>query len=116
MYIKFVMEYVSQVSNVSLLQYVTMVFSLCNTVHNQPCLCCPPLLKVADIVLKEGACPLRQAFELTSPGVAYDSEKAQRKLLVMPLASIRMGDPSLQWGCFYFIDEIHSRCQLSKYS
>ena len=43
--------------------------------------------------IEEGACPLRQAFELTSPGVAYDTEKAQRKLLVMPLASIRMGDP-----------------------
>ena len=85
--------YVSQVSNVSLLQYVTMVFNLCNTVHNQPCLRCPPLLKVADIILKEGACPLRQAFELTSPGVTYDTEKARRKLLVMPLASIRMGDP-----------------------
>ena len=84
--------YVSQVSNVSLLQYyVTMVSSLCSTVHHQPRSHCPPLLKVADIILKEGACPLRQAFELTSPGMAYDTEKARRKLLVMPLASIRMG-------------------------
>ena len=48
------------------------------------CSCCPPLLEVANIVLQEGSCPLRKAFDITSPGVKYDTEKARRKLFVMP--------------------------------
>ena len=86
--------FVSQVSNVSLLHYVTVLSNLCASAHHQPCLQCPPLLKVADTILKEGACPLRQAFDLISPGVSYDTEKARRKLFVMPLATVRLGDPS----------------------
>ena len=79
---------VLQISDFSLTGCVAMQSKLCATTHCQPCLNCPPLLKVANIVLKEGVCPLRQAFELTFPGVTYDTEKARRKLLQMPLATV----------------------------
>ena len=86
--------FVSQLSDLPLVDYASFLSKLCNTGHCQPCVHCSALLKVADIILKEGVCPLRQAFELTSPGLTYDTIKARRKLLVMPLAAVRIGDPS----------------------
>ena len=86
--------FVSQVSGLSLVDYVTRQSVLCNTMHTQPCTYCPPLLKVANIIVREGTCLLSRGFSITSPGIKYDTEKARRKSLVMPLVTIRMGDPN----------------------
>ena len=86
--------FISQLSNVSLPDYAVVHSKSCKAVHHQPCLHCQLLLKVADIALKEGACPLHQAFVLTSPCIAYDKEKAKRRLLEMHLGAIRIGKPS----------------------
>ena len=50
------------------------------------------MLQVAKTVLNSGYCTLPDAFKVVSPNVAYNAERARRKLLHMPLV-VRVGQP-----------------------
>ena len=52
------------------------------------------MLQVANVMLKEGFIKLREAYQLVSPNPKYDTGKAKRMLLQLPLASIRVGQPN----------------------
>ena len=65
-------------SDLSLIEYTAKESVSCRSSHSSNC---PTLLQVAQIVLKDGSCELRKAFEITSPGVKYDTEKARRNFL-----------------------------------
>lgn len=51
------------------------------------------MLQVAKTVLDSGFCTLPYAFKVVSPNVAYNAERARRKLLHMPLVAVRVGQP-----------------------
>ena len=52
------------------------------------------MLQVAITVLEKGFCSLSSAFAIASPHIAYTAERARRKLLHLPLVSVRIGTPS----------------------
>ena len=52
------------------------------------------MIEVATIVSQSGYVKLRDAFQIVSPCVSYTAERARRKLLQMPLASVTVGKPS----------------------
>ena len=81
-------------SSVSLGDYALERSEFCSRTHHQPCRKCSELLKVANTILKEGFITLREAYQLVSPNTKYDTEKAKRMLLQLPLASIRVGQPN----------------------
>ena len=80
-------------STLSLADYALARFRICNRTHNQPCSHRAQLLKVAEIVLNGGFITLSKAFPLVSPNAKYDTVQGKRKLLQLPLASIRIGEP-----------------------
>ena len=51
------------------------------------------MIKVATIILDQNFCHLHEAFEVVSPKVKYSADRAITKLLQMPLAAVRIGEP-----------------------
>ena len=95
-------------STLSLDNYALAKTVLCNRTHEQPCNQCAQLLKVADVVLKEGFITLGEAFCLVSPNAKYDTAQAKRKMLQLPLASIRIGLPSSGRAYTLLVEHQHS--------
>ena len=65
-----------------------------NFSYKSPCIQCEAMLHVATLVLSKGYLSLPCAFSIISPGVKYTAEKAQWKLLQMPLIAIRVVSPA----------------------
>ena len=85
--------YMSQFSKLNLREYMLARKQYCAQKHLQPCLDCSNFLSVAEVIVKEGSCILKDAYELVSPFVKYTTERARRMLFQMPLVSIRIGRP-----------------------
>ena len=83
--------YLSTVSELTLEQYIHARREHCLHNHNQLCINCTGMLQVAMKVLNHGYCTLPDAFKVVSPNIAYNAERARRKLLHMPLVSVRVG-------------------------
>ena len=96
-----------QCSSLSLSNYALARSAACVRLHHQPCLLCPPLLKVAETILRDGYCTLHQAFELASPNTSYDTHCAKRKLLQLPLVAIRIGKPASGTAFTLFLEYCH---------
>ena len=79
---------------------------MCARLH-QRCKLCPPLLKVAQTVLKDGFCTLRQAFDMTSANIPYDTNHAKQKHLQLPLAAIRIGKPGSGTAFTLLLEHYH---------
>lgn len=56
--------------------------------NHKDCLSCNPMIKAGNLVLKSKVVPLSFVWNSSFDGVPYDCEKAQRRLLQMPLATI----------------------------
>ena len=85
--------YLSTVSELTLEQYLRARRQHCFNNHKQVCINCTGMLQVANTVLNQGYCSLPCAFKIVSPDVAYNAERARRKLLHMPLVAVRVGQP-----------------------
>ena len=72
----------------------------CLNKHVQPCSNCSRMLQVCATVHKEGYCTLSQAYSVVSPDVPYTAQHAQRKLLQMPLACLRIDFKSGASRCY----------------
>ena len=83
--------YMSQFFN--LREYMLARKKYCAQKHLQPCLDCSNVLSVAEVIVKEGSCILKDTYELVSPCVKYTTERARRMLIQMPIVSIRIGRP-----------------------
>ena len=87
--------YVSLISGLSLNDYIAARTEYCLHTHTpQPCTDCTKMLNVAKSILQGGYCTLKDAFQMISSEVKYTAERARRKLLQMPLVSIRVGKPN----------------------
>ena len=88
--------YLSTVLELTLEQYVRTRREHCLHNHTQLCTNCAGMLQVAMTVLDSGFCTLPDAFKVVSPNVAYNAERARKKLLhmaLMALVSVRVGQP-----------------------
>ena len=98
---------VCQCSSMSLSDYFIARSTVCARLHQQ-CKLCPPLLKVAETVLKDGFCTLRQACDMTSANTPYDTNRAKQKLLQLPLVAIRIGKPGSGTAFTLLLEHYHS--------
>lgn len=71
----------------TLSEYVLAKEAKCRLNHKD-CLSCNPMIKAGNLVLKSKVVPLSFVWNSSFDGVPYDCEKAQRRLLQMPLATI----------------------------
>ncbi len=85
---------ISKVCDLSLKEFVDIKRYICAQEHSQPCPHCPPLFCAARLILQGHICSLPDVFRLSFPGVTYTAENAKRKLLQMPLVTLRLGQPS----------------------
>lgn len=96
--------YISKFEGLTLREYVNARTSICanlHKLHSNKCLHnCEGLLKVANIVIKEGFVKLKHAAELCSPNVKCTSAHARRKLLQIGIGSIPEGT-----FCLYLVEK-----------
>lgn len=85
---------VSKLDDLSLKEYTDVKKYICEQEHGQPCPDCPPFLHAAEMILQGHICSLSHVFKSSFPGVTYTAENAKRRLLQMPLATLRLGQPS----------------------
>ena len=81
-------------SQLSLHEYIRACRTYCSARHQSHCIVCPRMLTVAELVKTEGYIQLSRAFNIVSPNIKYTAEKARRRLLKIPLASLCIGDPT----------------------
>ena len=99
--------HISLVEGLSLSEYVVARQYYCSRNHKTPCTTCERMLNVAQVVLSEGYCSLSKAFGVVSQEVTYSAEKARRKLLQMPLVSIRIGNPAKGKSSSIILEHFH---------
>ena len=61
---------------------------------SQHCSECASLVAAAEILQRERVCPLSHVFRAVFPELTYTSDRAKQKLLKIPLACIRVGNPA----------------------
>ena len=64
------------------------------------------MLKVAEAVANQGYIKLSDAFKFAFPSQTYKTDIARQRLLQIPLACIRLGDPKLGNSCWYLVAHV----------
>ena len=95
--------YVTLFRQLLLREYIYIRSLKCKTKHKQPCLLCSGLLRVAEVVDKEGFIQLSEAFKLAFPSQAYRTNSARERFLQMPLACIRFGELKAGNSSWYLV-------------
>ena len=85
---------ISKLHDLSLKEDIDIKTYICEQEHFQPCPDCPLLLCAAKFILQDHICSLPDVFKASFPGVTYTAEHAKCRLLQMPLATLRLGQPS----------------------
>ena len=70
-------------------EYIKAKRIKCNELHSATSCSCQSLIAAAEIVLKNRFTPLPVLWNTAFPSVVYDCEKAQRRLLQLPLVAFR---------------------------
>ena len=81
--------YNTSFEGLNLSEYVTARSEYCKYTHNN-CTECAAMLRVANIVLRDGYVTLKSAFTNNFASVEYNVTYARRRFLQMPLACIRV--------------------------
>lgn len=103
---------VSTVENLSLSEYIIAKEELCKRDHTN-CKKCIGDLNAAKIVLKEKVLPLPILWRRSFTGSVYDCEKAQRRLLQLPLLAVGLeGSVYIAAKSERNIDEIREEIRL----
>ena len=102
---------ISALQGFTLESYVATKEKICIAEHTQPYKLCTGLLIVAKRIADDGYIRLNEAFSKSSPGVKYKSTHAKRKLLQMPLATIRIKDKN---NHAVFLVPIESNLELAR--
>ena len=85
----------SQFGVLNLAEYVLVKENYCHLYHNDCKQHCKEMVKAGKTVLEERSVSLPSLWRRSFPTINYDSEKAQRKLLQMPIACLKFTR-----GCF----------------
>lgn len=86
--------WISQITNLTLKEYIRARTSYCSLYHKSICKNCKSMVKAAQIVLQNGVCSLSMVFKAAFPQSSYVVKQARCRLLQMPSAAIRVGEPS----------------------
>lgn len=85
----------SQFKDLTLAEYVIAIETYCHLCHQDCRRDCNKMITAAKIVLTEKHVALPSIWMRAFPNIKYDCEKAQRRLLQMPVASLSFAE-----GCF----------------
>ena len=85
----------SQFEDLTLAEYVIAKETYCHLCHQDCRRGCNKMITAAKIVLTEKHVALPSLWMRAFPNINYDCEKAQRRLLQMPVASLSFAE-----GCF----------------
>ena len=80
----------SLLEGLNLAEYVSAKERNCNRNHRDCKIGCHGMVKAAKIVLKEQSVSLPKLWREAFPDIPYDCMKAQRKLLQMPVTSLKI--------------------------
>ena len=95
---------VSKVNQLTLHEYIDVRSYVCLHHHDSDCMKCPPMLSAAKMIVTNSICPLPDIFKTFFPNVTYNSYQAKRRLLQMPLATIRIGLPSAGYSQIFIME------------
>ena len=95
---------VSGESELTLSEYELALPTYCHAYHPASCKECSGLQAIASAVLHEGYIRLSDAFRMAFPGVTYHSQSAKSRILRLPLAALRLGNPSCGNSEVYLIE------------
>ena len=85
---------ISKFSSLSLEEYCLACKEYCSLRHIDTMCDCSGMIAAAEKILKEGICSLSSVYRTAFPNLTYQPTQAKRKLLQMPLAAVRLGEPS----------------------
>ena len=88
----------------TLSEYNLALPTYCNTKHSTNCKGCTGLQAIVSAVLKEGYIRLSDAFRMAFPGIIYHSHSAKSRILQLPLAALRLGNPDSGNSEVYLIE------------
>jgi hypothetical protein len=83
---------VSLIEGLSLKQYLLAKAEKCQREHKNCLTSCSSLVKAGNIVSEKKCVPLSYLWNKCFTSIAYESDKAQRRLLQMPLAALNVKD------------------------
>ena len=84
----------SQITNLTLKEYIQAHTLYSSLHHKNNCKNCESMIKAAQIIQQNGLCSLSMVFKAAFPQSSYVVKQAHCRLLQMPLAAIRVGEPS----------------------
>ena len=92
---------VSSFEGLSLSEYVVAKKERCKKIHKNfdECSKCSPLVNAANIVIEKSPVALPYLWNRCFPKIPYSSEKAQRKILQMPVSSLNAN------GAVYIVEK-----------
>ena len=91
--------YISSFEGLNLSKYIQARTEHYKYTHSN-CKECPAMLRVANIILRDGYLTLKSAFIESFPTVEYNVTYARRRFLQMPLACIRVNYRAGVSECF----------------
>ena len=103
--------WISKVTNLTLMEYIQARTSYCSLSNKNHCKNCESMIKAAKIIQQNGVCSLSMVFKTAFPQSSYVVKQARCRLLQMPLAAIRIGEPSSGFSEIHIM-EYYSRTRL----
>ena len=85
---------INKLSSLSLEEYCLANKEYCSLRHIDTMCDCSGMIAAAEKILKEGICSLSSVYRTAFPNLTYQPTQAKRKLLQMPIAAVRLGEPS----------------------
>ena len=89
--------WISRIADLSLEEFIEACIENCSIYHRNNCAKCSRLVNAAHVILQCGICSLSYVFRTVFPDINYTPKQARCRLLQLPLAAIRIGEPSS--GC-----------------
>ena len=80
----------SLIKGLTLEQYVVAKSMTCSKTHFE-CKNCQPMITASSVILEKRFVPLSVLWNISFPNRLYDSEKAQRRFLQMPVTALNVG-------------------------
>ena len=81
---------VSKLDGITLSEYVIAIECNCGKYHQKCKVGCEEMCKAARIIMNDRHVPLSVLWRQVFPSIKYDSDKAQRRFLQMPIVSIQL--------------------------
>ena len=93
--------YISSIQDINLFDFVAVRKLYCKVQKQsdwKECTKCLPLIQLANKVSEHGICQVSTLFQRLFPNIKYQSDKAIRKLMQLPVAifQLELEDPGLQ--------------------